>query len=356
MEIERVLDHIRSKLKEEVKQNNEVVIKINEFVVREKNRAKKEALRSASFSITRPVCFELDAFDLENNVVPREEMTMKDCYYGTCVLHKDFQITGREKIHPNNGSGTASKIWRSLIHPLEWRVNKEGVPYTYPWLLLRQGGEKGTRYNLYDPVTNLTYSITIPEFEGCEVRFSNKGWLLITKSPTSILFFQPLTRTRIQVPDLRQMEAYLGQGDNNCIEITVHSATLPNPSFTNPVSDGDSLYYLGENGSAYVSNFSQTMKAIHIGWHIERSASRYLGKSRRRFLIWYKEELISVFVDQGRGTHVVKIDKRVPLKRLEKEITYLSQTTCLVVQGKEQKIKNAVEMSMFLDNEKYQVG
>ncbi|MBA0744961.1 hypothetical protein Gogos_007557 [Gossypium gossypioides] len=374
MEIERVLDHIRSKLKEEVKQNNEVVIKINEFVVRGKNRAKKEALRSASFSITRPVCFELDAFDLEvledtsshaqdcssssrDNVVPREEMTMKDCYYGTCiinsgfpanvsmlgvvvlytrsncqiqVLHKDFQITGREKIHPN-GSGTASKIWRSLIHPLEWRVNKEGVPYTYPWLLFRQGGEKGTRYNLYDPVTNLTYSITIPEFEGCEVRFSNKGWLLVTKSPTSILFFQPFTRTRIQVPDLRQMEAYLGQGDNNCIEITVHSATFPNPSFTNPVSDGDSLYYLGENGSAYVSNFSQTMKAIHI------------------------EELISVFVDQGRGTHVVKLDKRVPLKRLEKEITYLSQTTCLVGQGKEQKIKNTVEMSMFLDNEKYQV-
>ncbi|MBA0594252.1 hypothetical protein Gorai_011164, partial [Gossypium raimondii] len=156
----------------------------------------------------------------------------------------------------------------------------------------------------YDPVTNLTYSITIPEFEGCEVRFSNKGWLLVTKSPTSILFFQPFTRTRIQVPDLRQMEAYLGQGDNNCIEITVHSATFPNPSFTNPVSDDD------EGDTHWLA------------------ASRYLGKSRRRFLIWYKEELISVFVDQGRGTHVVKLDKRVPLKRLEKEITYLSQTTC----------------------------
>ncbi|MBA0774187.1 hypothetical protein Gotri_009411 [Gossypium trilobum] len=149
------------------------------------------------------------------------------------------------------------------------------------------------RRRFYDPVTNLTYSITIPEFEGCEVRFCNKGWLLVTKSPTSILFFQPFTRTRIQVPDLRQMEAFA----------------------------------------------FRTMKAIHIGWHIERSASRYLGKSRRRFLIWYKEELISVFVDLGRGTHVVKLDKRVPLKRLEKEITYLSQTTCLVVQGKEQKIK-----------------
>ncbi|XP_040968018.1 sister chromatid cohesion 1 protein 2 isoform X3 [Gossypium hirsutum] len=63
----------------------ELLIKINEFVVREKNRAKKEALRSASFSITRPVCFELDAFDLEvledtsrDNEVPREEITLKD--------------------------------------------------------------------------------------------------------------------------------------------------------------------------------------------------------------------------------------------------------------------------------------
>ncbi|MBA0866150.1 hypothetical protein Goshw_018367 [Gossypium schwendimanii] len=267
-------------------------------------------------------------------------------------------IQGREKIHPNNGSGseciwfqlpahlqilifqhlptladqinflTATKIWRSLIHPLEWRVNKEGVPYKYPWLLFPQGGEKGTRYNLYDPLTNLTHSISIPESEECEVRLSNKGWLLLTKPPTSIFFFEPFTRTRIQVPDLWQMEAvdgfcfsgtatspnwkifgirhlqqrvinvwYLGQGDSNWIKITVHSATFRHPSFTNPVSD----------------------------------ASRYFGKSRQRFLIWYEEELIWVFVDQGSGTHVVKLDKRVgqwvPLNRLEKEITYLSQTT-----------------------------
>ncbi|TYH72688.1 hypothetical protein ES332_D05G272200v1 [Gossypium tomentosum] len=302
-------------------------------------------------------------------------------------------IEGREKIHPNNGSGseciwfqlpahlqilifqhlptladqinflTATKIWRSLIHPLEWRVNKEGVPYKYPWLLFPQGGEKGTRYNLYDPLTNLTHSISIPESEECEVRFSNKGWLLFTKPPTSIFFFEPFTRTRIQVPDLWQMEAvngfcfsgtptspnwkifgirhlqqrvinvwYLGQGDSNWIKITVHSATFPHPSFTNPVSDGNSLYYLRENGSVIrFELFTDDEGDTHIGWHIECSASRYFGKSRQRFLIWYEEELIWVFVDQGRGTHLVKLDKRVgqwvPLNRLEKEITYLSQTT-----------------------------
>ncbi|XP_039056193.1 sister chromatid cohesion 1 protein 2 isoform X2 [Hibiscus syriacus] len=63
----------------------EVLVEINQFVVREKNRAKKEALRATSFSITRPVSFDLDAFDLEvledtsrDNVVPREEITLKD--------------------------------------------------------------------------------------------------------------------------------------------------------------------------------------------------------------------------------------------------------------------------------------
>ncbi|PPD75688.1 hypothetical protein GOBAR_DD27376 [Gossypium barbadense] len=212
------------------------------------------------------------------------------------VLHKDFQITGREKIHPNGSGSECIWFWCSV------HISMAFV---------------SARRRFYDPVTNLTYSITIPEFEGCEVRFSNKGWLLVTKSPTSILFFQPFTRTRIQVPDLRQMELRV---INVGIWVKVTTTALrsqfilphsPNPSFTNPVSDGDSLYYLGENGSAYVSKFSQTMKAIHIGWHIERSASRYLGKSRRRFLIWYKEELISVFVDQGRGTHVVKLDKRI---------------------------------------------
>ncbi|PPR87243.1 hypothetical protein GOBAR_AA33445 [Gossypium barbadense] len=29
-----------------------------------------------------------------------------------------------------------------------------------------------------------------------------------SKSPTSVVFFQPFTRTRIQVPDLRQIEAF----------------------------------------------------------------------------------------------------------------------------------------------------
>ncbi|MBA0721017.1 hypothetical protein Golax_008597 [Gossypium laxum] len=274
-------------------------------------------------------------------------------------------IQGREKIHPNNGSGseciwfqlpahlqilifqhlptladqinflTATKIWRSLILPLGWRVNKEGVPYKYPWLLFLQGGEKGTRYNLYDPLTNLTHSISIPESEECEVRLSNKGWLLLTKPPTSIFFFETFPRTRIQVPDLWQMEAVDGfcfSGDSNWIKITVHSATFPHPSFTNPVSDGNSLYYLRENGSVIrFKLFTDDEGDTHIGWHIECSASRYFGKSRQRFLIWYEEELIWVFVDQGRGTHVVKLDKRVgqwvPLNRLEKEITYLSQTT-----------------------------
>ncbi|KAH1065099.1 hypothetical protein J1N35_030086 [Gossypium stocksii] len=302
-------------------------------------------------------------------------------------------IQGREKIHPNNGSEieciwfqlpahlqilifqhlptladqinfrTATKIWRILIHPLEWRVNKEGVPYKYPWLLFPQGGEKGTRYNLYDPVTNLTHSISIPESEECEVRFSNKGWLLLTKHRTSIFFFfEPFTRTRIQVPDLWQMEAvdgfcfsgtptspnwkifgirhlqqrvinvwYLCQGDSNWIKITVHSVTFPHPSFTNPVSDGNSLYYLRENGSVICFKLFTDEGDTHIGWHIECSASRYFGKWRQRFLIWYEEELISVFVDQGRGTHVVKLDKSVgqwvPLNRSEKEITYLNQTT-----------------------------
>ncbi|KAK6246467.1 hypothetical protein QUC31_001232 [Theobroma cacao] len=63
----------------------EVLIKINEFVVREKNRAKKEALRARCFSITRPVSFDLDAFDLEileetsgDNAVPHEDITLKD--------------------------------------------------------------------------------------------------------------------------------------------------------------------------------------------------------------------------------------------------------------------------------------
>ncbi|KAH7532362.1 hypothetical protein FEM48_Zijuj04G0011800 [Ziziphus jujuba var. spinosa] len=64
---------------------HKVLIRINDFVVGTKENANTETLRAPYFSITLPERFELDAFDLEiledtsiGNVVPREEITLKD--------------------------------------------------------------------------------------------------------------------------------------------------------------------------------------------------------------------------------------------------------------------------------------
>ncbi|XVF33313.1 hypothetical protein REPUB_Repub17cG0157800 [Reevesia pubescens] len=275
------------------------------------------------------------------------------------------------------------KNWRSLVLPIQWKPNHKDIPFKYPWLMFPQG-EKGV-YNFYDPISNLIHSISIPELEGCEICYSKQGWLLVTKAPRSIFFFEPFTRRKIQLPDLRywfqgicfsahptssywQIFAidhlkssmriqYLRSGNENWSLHRISSETLPHPSFTNPVFDGQHFCYLGRNGSLVFFQFIGFIWA-DLDWFVELESSpsnSLYGSSSRRFLVCYENELISLFLDQmGRSIHVFKLDRKekewVEIKSLEKETLYLSQTTSLCVEAIDQRMRNTIQFSMFSDN------
>ncbi|XVF79849.1 hypothetical protein PTKIN_Ptkin15bG0023100 [Pterospermum kingtungense] len=270
------------------------------------------------------------------------------------------------------------KNWRSLVPPIQWKPNQGGIPFNYPWLMFSRG-EKGM-YSFYDPMCNLMHSISIPELEDCEVRYSNKGWLLVTKAPRSIFFFEPFTRTKIQLPDLREdiwfegicfsdpptssnwqifgighiyqasmNVLYLRSTDQDWVHHGINSETLPDPSFTNPVFDGESFSYLGRNGSLIFFNLTEA----GLDWFVESSSSRTLHSSRR-FLVCYENELISLFLDRmGKWIRVFKLDRRVrkwlEIKSMKNEILFLSQTTCLGVEATNQNIRNTIQFSVFSD-------
>lgn len=85
---------------------NEVLIKINKFVVSTKKNADADKLRVPYYSVTLPDRFELDAFDLgilevEDvsgcNVVSHEDITLKDCAKGNGIGQFYSEMYGYEE-------------------------------------------------------------------------------------------------------------------------------------------------------------------------------------------------------------------------------------------------------------------
>ncbi|OMO85912.1 F-box protein [Corchorus olitorius] len=261
------------------------------------------------------------------------------------------------------------KYWKSLISPVQWFLDHSGFPFKYPWLMFPQG--EGM-YSFYDPIANsIRCNFKIPKLEGCKIRFSNQGWLLVTKAPASIFFFEPFTRTKIEHPNLsensrleeldycfsdtptssnwkifgishrrqNQMRAcYLQSGDDDWSLLTLDSDTLPDPSFTNLVFDGKYFCYLGKHGNIVYFKIAET----GFRHYIEGGSSSlpYKDKYWRQFLVCYQSELLSVFIDQRKDlVKVFKYDfvckrKWVDVtEKLDKEILYLSSTTCFGVEA-----------------------
>eukprot|EP00268_Persea_americana_P002030 TRINITY_DN10601_c0_g2_i5.p1 TRINITY_DN10601_c0_g2~~TRINITY_DN10601_c0_g2_i5.p1 ORF type:complete len:706 (-),score=62.90 TRINITY_DN10601_c0_g2_i5:107-2224(-) len=84
------------------------------------------------------------------------------------------------------------KSWQSII-PSAW------LPLT-PCLLFHE--EVDGLYKFFDPMTKRVYAIDIPELYGATIHFSNGGWVLVSLDITSLFFFNPFTKERIDLPDL----------------------------------------------------------------------------------------------------------------------------------------------------------
>ncbi|OMO66186.1 hypothetical protein COLO4_30702 [Corchorus olitorius] len=272
------------------------------------------------------------------------------------------------------------KAWRSLLHPIRWKPNPTGAAMKYPWLMFPRG--KGI-YGLYDPIGNLMHSIPDKLEQGCEVRYSNQGWLLVTKAPTTIFFYEPFTGERIDLPNLIDEYAcidgffftnaptspnwqifginHIATGyaeivqlqsgeDQNWTSHHIRSKFLSESSYTNPVFDGQYFWYLGKNGGLV----SFELEDIGFNLHEEIEPSSSLSGYSRGYLVCHENELLSVFLGQmGKSVHLFKLDRKkhnwVRIKRLEKKILYLSKTTCLVVEDMEQRKSETIQFSMFSD-------
>ncbi|OMO96456.1 F-box protein [Corchorus olitorius] len=283
------------------------------------------------------------------------------------------------------------KDWKSLVHPIEWSPNHgdedSSPPFEYPWLMFPQG-EKGM-YNFFDPIANLMHSISIPELENCKVRYSHQGWLLVTRAPYSIFFFERFTKERIELPELGRYEGWF---DAFCVSGTPTSTDwqicaisnsiprsrslliylmrpgrevwtwfgidcsyhIPCPSFSNLVFDGECFCYLAKNGKFIYFKIETTDDHLHCVVKGSSSTSSF-SKYWRQFLVCYQDELISVWIDQKRNSiDVFKLDSEedewVEVKSLDEKILYLSQTTSLAVEAAAPpEIKNTVQFSMFSD-------
>ncbi|OMP00480.1 hypothetical protein COLO4_12645 [Corchorus olitorius] len=275
------------------------------------------------------------------------------------------------------------KKWRSLVHPIQWSlIDHTDYPFEYPWLMFPHGEIKGM-YSFYDPIGNSMHSIRIHELEDCKIRFSIQGWLLVTKAPTSIFFFEPFTRTRNQLPELERYVGWfnafcvtdaptstdwqivaigysydqpfliyrLGPGMEQWTSFPIECKEVPRPSFSNLVFDGEYFCYLGKNGKVICFDFFNPEQSFFKG-----SSSTSFSNYWRQFLVCYQDELMSVWIDQTRDSiDVFKLNRKgdewVEIKSLDEKILYLSRTTTLAIEAQAPpRIRNTVQLSMLSDN------
>lgn len=95
------------------------------------------------------------------------------------------------------------KSWKSVAPRLCWKLNMN----THPsgslrdciWLLSikREDG----LCTLYNPFTNLTCYMNNNHLEGCEIRYSKDGVLLVSRGPRSFFFVEPFSQRIIRLPD-----------------------------------------------------------------------------------------------------------------------------------------------------------
>ncbi|KAI3959486.1 hypothetical protein MKW98_019076 [Papaver atlanticum] len=71
-----------------------------------------------------------------------------------------------------------------------------------PWLVFSRDKCHDV-YNFVNPMhNNENYLMHLPDLVGATIRFQKGGWLLMSKGLTSIFFYNPFTREKINLPDL----------------------------------------------------------------------------------------------------------------------------------------------------------
>lgn len=149
----------------------------------------------------------------------------------------------------NIRASAVCKRWHSVARSV--RVENQS-----PWLMYFP--KSGNCYEFYDPVQRKTYSLELPELDGCCVCYTKDGWLLLYRPKNRLLFFfNPFTRELIKLPRFEmthQIVAFsCAPTSTGCIIFTVKhvSSTIVAISTCYPgAKDWTTVHY--ENRSLFV--------------------------------------------------------------------------------------------------------
>ncbi|KAF5732708.1 hypothetical protein HS088_TW17G00238 [Tripterygium wilfordii] len=120
------------------------------------------------------------------------------------------------------------KDWNSASETASAEV--ESLPDHEPWFLLYGGGENSQCHLVTD--SGKKYALDIPELsETTTCIASNNGWLLLLQEGSTMLFFCPFSRTKIELPQLPQSN------------LSYHVAALSSP----PTSEDCTVAVIGHD-------------------------------------------------------------------------------------------------------------
>ncbi|CAL5440398.1 unnamed protein product [Camellia sinensis] len=243
------------------------------------------------------------------------------------------------------------------------------------WLMFFRGYKMPL--NFYNPLYADTYQMAIPcELSGAVLRFSNNGWLLMSRGECSMFFFNPFTNAKIDLPDLPECYYFdtisfssvptssdctvfgilglfndiawfssISRGEESWTWAKVDSNLNFQPSHTNPVFYNEVFYCLGQDCNLGVFN----PKEEDSSWTVLDGPKKPRGCDSvyESYLMECDGKLLSVFVgNRGRGVSVYTLDEsEMAWQRvtdLGSKMLFVSHTTSFsstkVVEGMENKI------------------
>ncbi|KAK3011273.1 hypothetical protein RJ639_012018 [Escallonia herrerae] len=174
-----------------------------------------------------------------------------------------------------------SKLCRAAAPPVQWRTASKKLLQTQssisPWLMLQADKKKGV-VTYVDPKFGNRYFMTSPESVGdATICYSKDGWLLMITDSNSMIFFNPFSRTTIQLPPMPSNSNYYSSfgfsslptssdcvvvgvtsqpvqldittpGRSEWVRCVLYEVTAFAPCRNNPVFYEGLFYFLGRDG------------------------------------------------------------------------------------------------------------
>ncbi|KAF8410732.1 hypothetical protein HHK36_003269 [Tetracentron sinense] len=262
---------------------------------------------------------------------------------------------------------------RLVAPPIQWRTASVGLEMESlsPWLMFLK--KEDGNCNFIDPKHNDTYLMNISELFGATIRFSKGGWLLMSQGDHSMFFFNPFTRSKIQLPDLHR-ECYIFSGisfsslptSSDCVVFCISEMIayfickgdedwnhfyidykIFMPYANNPVFYNEAFYCLGEEGKVGVFDLRN-----EFSWTVLAKPEKPCTSIYHYYLAECDGELLSVFVGyMGNFVEVFRLNCSmmawIKVKSLGNHMLFISHSSSISAVAKTPEMANKIYFSKF---------